>query len=379
MDPMEAALERALERAREGRRLAGEAAWPEAAEALALGAAEAHEAAQSAVGEVRQRRLATAVELAAEARLLAVEHGRADEPAAPERARHDDGEGLTAFAPEPASPIRFRDVVGLEDAKRAIDLAIVRPLAFPDEARRLGIRPGGGLLLYGPPGTGKTLLARAVAGEVEAPFYRVSASDILSQWVGQAERNVAKLFRTLRGHRRAVLFLDELEALAPSRGHNRSTVMARVVPQILAELSGFDGPREGLLLIGATNRPQDIDDAILRPGRLDHRVYVGLPGLAERETLFERHLAGRDLSPDLDGYSLATASEGYSGADIAGICEAAARRAFESATATGDPARKLGMEDLRAELAQAVPSVSQRMLRAYEAFGGCSAWRRAPA
>lgn len=254
------------------------------------------------------------------------------------------------FLPAERPTTRFRDVIGLDDAKRAIDLALIRPLRHPEEARRLGVRIGGGLLLYGPPGTGKTLLARAVAGEVDAPFYPIKASDIMSQWVGQAERNLARLFGSARSSPRAVIFMDELDALAPARGRNRSTVMARVVPQLLAEMDGFESPPSGLVFIGATNRPEDIDAAVLRPGRLDQAIEVAPPDAHAREELFRLHLRERDTDENLCFADLAARTEGLTGADIAAICRHAAKRAFEAATDHGDPRRGIQERDLVTEI-----------------------------
>src|SRR3990172_2815800 len=137
---------------------------------------------------------------------------------------------------------------------------------------------GGGVLLYGPPGTGKTMIAKAIAHEIDATFFVVSPAQVMSKWVGEAEQNIRKLFEAAKAEPTSVIFLDEIEALVPKRKSDSSTVMQRVVPQILQELEGFDRTSErALLLVGATNQPWMLDEAILRPGRLDALVYVGLP------------------------------------------------------------------------------------------------------
>ena len=179
--------------------------------------------------------------------------------------------------------MRFADVAGLEDVKEEIRLRLIYPLAHPEKAQRYGIQSGGGLLLYGPPGTGKTLLARAVAGEIDAAFFTARPSELMSKWVGEAEQNIARLFDEARQCERAIIFLDEVEAMIPARRSSGSTVMQRVVPQILAELQGIRQRSSGLLFMGATNEPWALDPAVLRPGRFDARIYVGLPGSAPRD------------------------------------------------------------------------------------------------
>lgn len=220
--------------------------------------------------------------------------------------------------------ITFDSVAGLDGVKEEIRLRMVYPFTHPEAAERHGVRPGGGVLLYGPPGTGKTLLARAVAGEVDASFFSVRPSDVLSKWVGEAEKNVALLFREARSRDRAVIFLDEIEALAPIRGGDSSAVMSRVVPQFLSELEGVHGRGDNaLLFIGATNAPWNLDPAILRPGRFDVKVYVGLPDVEAREEILALQFAGRPLACDVDIPRVAELLEGYSGADLRRVAEKA--------------------------------------------------------
>ena len=203
---------------------------------------------------------------------------------------------------------------------------------------------------------------------MDAPFYYVKPAEVMSQWVGQAERNIGRLFDQARRHDRAIIFIDEVESLVPSRAVNRSTVMARVVPQILAEMEGFEGRKSGLMFIGATNRPERIDEAMLRPGRLDHKIYIGPPDCPGRQDMFELHLKGRNPVPTVDCAALAQLTEGYTGADIANICEQAARRAFEAATSEGDETRGIEMGDFAREIESSRPSVSTSAVERYRSF-----------
>ena len=194
----------------------------------------------------------------------------------------EDAERLESWLVQDRPSVRFDDIAGLEEVKQQIRLKLLYPFQHPELAEQYGIHPGGGILLYGPPGTGKTMIARAVAGEIDAVFFAIKPSEIMSQWVGVAEQNLAKLFATADSYPVSVIFIDELESLAPKRRNSNSTVMQRVVPQLLAELDGFEKRHNALLMIGATNEPWAIDSAILRPGRLDRLVYVAPPDAAAR-------------------------------------------------------------------------------------------------
>jgi SpoVK/Ycf46/Vps4 family AAA+-type ATPase len=280
----------------------------------------------------------------------------------------EDGSDGRRFLIRERPRLCLDDVAGLDDAKEEIRLRLLHPFRHPEAARRYRLQRGGGLLLFGPPGTGKTLLARAIAGEVEAEFFAVKPSDILSKWVGDAEANVASLFRAARSAPLAVIFIDELDALAPRRGEPGSAVMARLVPQLLAEMEGFDREsRNALLILGATNEPWLLDRAILRPGRFDEKIYVGLPDGAARRKLLEIHLAARPLAKDLDLEAIASGLEGFSGADIRRLCERAAAAAFLASLESGRE-RRIGAEDLLRLAAEAPPSVTPAMLSRYASF-----------
>ena len=274
-----------------------------------------------------------------------------------------------SFIPVERPTISFADIAGLEDVKEDIRLKMIYPFAHPEAAARYKIRRGGGILLWGPPGTGKTMMARAVAGEIDAAFFTVKPSEIMSKWVGDSEQNIESLFKSARSHERSIIFIDEIEALIPARrGEAGSPIMKRLVPQILAELEGFDtSSKNPLLFIGATNEPWSLDPAVLRPGRFDEKVYVGLPDQPARRKILELNLAGRPLGADVDLDLLAEKTVGYSGADMKNICEKAAADCFlkavqsrqqggPEAPASEDP--PIGLEDLLAAIREARPSVS---------------------
>jgi transitional endoplasmic reticulum ATPase len=263
------------------------------------------------------------------------------------------------------------DVAGLEDVKEQIRIKMVYPFTHPQQAQRFQIKRGGGILLYGPPGTGKTMLAKAVASEINAAFFTVSPSDIMSKWVGEAEQNIARLFADARQHSRAVIFIDEVESLIPKRSCSGSTVMQRVVPQILAEMEGFSKEKrdetKALLFIGATNEPWSLDSAVLRPGRFDEKIYIPLPDLKARRQILALHLKGKPLSDDVSLDELAQMLEGYSGADIRRICEKASDIPFVESVKTGEE-RNIEMRDLLSAIHEVKPSVAAQAVEKFTKF-----------
>ena len=264
--------------------------------------------------------------------------------------------------------LRLDDVAGLEEVKEQIRIRMIYPFTHPDLARRFGIKKGGGILLYGPPGTGKTMLAKAVAGEIDAAFFTVKPSEIMSKWVGEAEQNVARLFLEARKHEQAIIFIDEVESLIPKRSGSFSTVMQRVVPQILSEMEGFDSGTDSgkaLLFLGATNEPWALDDAVLRPGRFDEKVYVPLPDFAARLAILRYHLKDKPLSPDVSLEEMTQMMEGYSGADIRRICEKACDIPFVESVKTGEE-RNVEKHDLLSVMHLVKPSVSRQSIEKFE-------------
>jgi transitional endoplasmic reticulum ATPase len=197
----------------------------------------------------------------------------------------------------------------------------------------------------------------------------------MSQWVGQAEKNVAAMFASVRSYKRAVLFIDELDSLCPSRRKNHSTVMQRVISEFLTQLDGLDGrlprsPREGFfLMMAATNWPEALDEAILRPGRFDVRVFVGLPDLCARRQILEHRLVDLPLADDVSMDEIVAATEGFSGADIVELVHAAAQNAFLTAIANRAGTQPISSADFQRALSRVRPSVSPAEMQRYLTFG----------
>jgi transitional endoplasmic reticulum ATPase len=264
--------------------------------------------------------------------------------------------------------LRFDDVAGLDDVKEDIRLKMIYPFQHPELAARFDIRPGGGVLMYGPPGTGKTMLAKATAGEIDATFFRISPADVLSKWVGEAEQNIKKLFDAAAAEPRSIIFIDEIEALVPARRDEGSSVMQRVVPQILQGVEGFDRKAgRSVLLMGATNVPWQLDPAMLRPGRFDEKVYIPLPDLAARRKMLEIYLSKRPVAPDLDLDALAARLDRYSGADVKYVCDRAATVPFLKSVASGQEG-DITVEIMNDVLNDTPPSVTPEMLKRFDVW-----------
>lgn len=326
----------------------------------------------------REQRMAQAKQIAARAQEIEAQLAKAPPPApvapartaasAPPQPPIAEGEETPAWLLAERPRQRLDDVAGLEDVKEQIHLKLIYPFTHRAAAERFRIRAGGGILLYGPPGVGKTYIARAIAGELEAAFFVAKASSLMSKWFGEAEKNIAALFAAARKEDRAVIFLDEVEAMIAKRGGSNSSVMPRVISEFLAQTQSIGDEGGGaVLLLGATNEPWAIDPAALRPGRFDELIYVGLPDATARLRLLELNLRDRPLAPEIDLAALTVELEGYSGADIAYICTRASQRAFLDAVESGIE-RTITRDDFVAILAERQPSVSPAQLRRYEQF-----------
>jgi len=238
----------------------------------------------------------------------------------PSKATKTSDESLTTFAPAGDTGVSMDDVAGLKEAKEEIVQKVIEPNKHPEIFKRFNKAKGGGILLYGVPGTGKTMLAQAIAHEIDAKFFSVKCSDILSKWVGDAEQNIRNLFQEAKKYPTSIIFFDEFEAIAPKRD-TYSTVMKRVVPELLTQIQGFEKNDNNLIVIAATNRPWDIDTAFLRPGRFDRRIYVPLPDYEARQAIVKNKLKNVPCDQDLDLDNIAEITEGFNGADVTAFCE----------------------------------------------------------
>jgi len=224
--------------------------------------------------------------------------------------------------------VKWDDIGGLQMAKQQLQEAVEWPLTKPDVFKRMGITPPRGILLYGPPGTGKTLLAKAVASESKANFISIKGPEVMSKWVGESEKAVRELFKKARQVAPTIVFLDELDSIAPMRGTDTgSHVTDSVVNQLLTSIDGLES-MEGVVVIGATNRPDIIDPGLLRPGRFDRLVQIPSPDKEARLEIFKIHTKNMPLGKDVDIKHLADTTESYSGADIESLCREAAMLAI---------------------------------------------------
>lgn len=266
-----------------------------------------------------------------------------------------------------APTVRWEDVGGLDDAQVRLKEGVELPLKDPDAFRRLGIRPAKGFLLYGPPGTGKTLLAKAVAREAEANFIATKSSDLLSKWYGESEQQIARLFARARQVAPCVIFIDELDSLVPARGGamGEPQVTERVVNTILAEMDGLE-ELQSVVVIGATNRPNLIDPALLRPGRFDELVYVGVPDKAGRERILRIQTGKMPLAADVDLGSIAEQTERYTGADLEDVVRRAGLVALRQSLAT----REVTMAHFEEALKDSRATVTPEMESDYAAMQG---------
>ncbi len=239
--------------------------------------------------------------------------------------------------------VRWQDIGDLEEVKQKLREIIEWPLKRPELFKKAGIKPPKGVLLYGPPGCGKTLLAKAVANESEANFIAVKGPEILSKWVGESERNIRKIFKKARQVAPAIIFFDEFDAISQVRGASMTDVTERVINQLLTEIDGIE-ELEKVVVIAATNRPDLIDPALLRPGRIDVHLEIPMPDKKARKEIFKVHTRNMPLAKDVNLDKLAELTEGFSGADIAACCREAGMEAIREALKKRAKEIKIKME-----------------------------------
>lgn len=258
--------------------------------------------------------------------------------------------------------VKWEEIGGLEELKQELRETIEWPLKNPHAFKRIGIRPPRGVLIYGPPGTGKTLLAKAVASGAEANFILVKGPELVSKWVGESERGVRKIFEKARQAAPTIIFFDEIDAIASKRGADMGTkATERMVNQLLTEMDGLEDLTD-VIVIGATNRPDLIDPAILRPGRFDRIIATRIPNKESRLEIFKVHTQKMPLAKDVDLKSLIEKTENFSGADIESLCREAAMHALREDINT----KQVSLKNFNEALKKVRSSLTDKDIRKYQ-------------
>jgi transitional endoplasmic reticulum ATPase len=257
--------------------------------------------------------------------------------------------------------VKWEDIGGLDRVKQQLKESIEWSIKYPHLFKETGIRAPKGVLLYGPPGTGKTLLAKAVATESGVNFLTVKGPELLNKYVGESERGVRKIFKKARQVAPSIIFFDELDSLVPKRGQDFGTdVTEKVVAQLLAEIDGVSDLKD-VMIIGSTNRPDLLDEALMRPGRFDKIVYVTYPDKETRKKIFDVHVKVMNVGSDVKTDELAEQTDGYTGADIAAVCREAGMDAIREVIAENKDApkaKKVSMKYFKEALKQVRPSTT---------------------
>ena len=261
--------------------------------------------------------------------------------------------------------VRWKEVGGLDEIKNELIQSVEGPLKKPEVFKRMGIKPPRGILLYGPPGCGKTLLARAVATESEANFIAVKGPEIFSKWVGESEKAIREVFRKARTAAPAIIFFDELDSIIPRRGagYSDSGATERVISQLLTEMDGIES-LQNVVVIAATNRPDILDPAVMRPGRFDRLIDVPAPDSKALMQIFKIHTRDMPLSKDVDLQEIAEKAREYSGADVEALCREAAMNALRDSV----DAKEVTRRDFDKAIETIKPSINERMEQYYAQF-----------
>lgn len=288
-----------------------------------------------------------------------------DESKSTNNCRYDISD--SKFQPVNCPNVHFDDIAGLQDLKKEIYETIILPVKRPDLFKLMGLDVSTGILMYGPPGTGKTMMGQAIATEIDAKFFIANGSDIESKFTGESEKNIAELFHSARAFDRSVIFFDEFESLGMSRdiGFNQDVFSGRIT-QLLKEIQGFDKNDSTIVLLAATNRPWDIDSALLRPGRFGTHIYVGLPDFDAREYIIRKQFENVPIDSDVNLDDIVARTEWFNAADVKNLCDRIKRatisRCIDSETI------QVQNCDVQQELEKAKSSVSIDDLERYEAF-----------
>merc|ERR1712194_400109 len=264
--------------------------------------------------------------------------------------------------------IKWDDIGGLEDTKRSLQEMILYPIDLPEKFEKFGMTPSHGVLFYGPPGCGKTMMAKAVASECSANFVSIKGPELLTMWFGESEANVREVFDKARSASPCVLFFDELDSIGTARGSSNGDAGGagdRVMNQLLTEIDGV-GVKKNVFMVGATNRPELLDEALLRPGRLDQLIYIPLPDHNSRLQTLHAKLKKSPIAPNIHLGFIAQKTEGFSGADLENLCQIAAKAAIRDAIAADE--LKAGDGDADMGAPDAIYEMTRRHFE--EAFAG---------
>jgi len=257
---------------------------------------------------------------------------------------------------------KWEDIGGLDKLKTELHEVIEWPLKNQDAFERMGIKPPKGVLIYGPPGTGKTLLAKAVANESEANFINVKGPELVSMWVGESEKGIRKIFEKARQASPTIIFFDEIDSIASRRGTDQgSKSTERMVNQLLSEMDGLEELHD-VIVIGATNRPDMVDPALLRPGRFDRIIMTPVPDQKGREEIFKVHTKRMPISKQVDIKKLAEQTNNYVGSDIEAVCREAGMLALRNDI----KAKEITAKDFKDALEKVKPSITDRDIKTYE-------------
>ena len=261
----------------------------------------------------------------------------------------------------------WEDIGGLDDVKANLREMILYPIEHPDKFHKFGMKPSKGVLFYGPPGCGKTLLAKAVANECSSNFISIKGPELLTMWFGESEGNVREVFDKARGAAPCVLFFDELDSVGQARGSSMGDAGGasdRVLNQLLTEMDGA-GAKKNLFFIGATNRPDILDEALIRPGRLDQLIYIPLPDKPSRLNIFKANLRKSPIAQNVNMGFCADLTENFTGADITELCQRACKAAIRESISAEEDRRRLAGEagadaDMQEDVEDPVPMITRR-------------------
>lgn len=303
------------------------------------------------------------IDIAEELKAKAQVQAPADARKAVKEAAKEEDPTTTLWELKEKPTATFNDVAGLDDVKQELREKVIEPFLHPEVYDRFKVKVGGGILMYGPPGNGKTFIARAVAGELDAAFFNVNASQVKDKYVGETEKNLQRLFDEARQHPKSVLFLDEVDHLLAKRGNRKIGTVA----MFLSLTDGLIANTNCMLVLAATNKPWMLDEAVIRPGRLGTHIYVGPPDPSAREAIVASNMRDVPVASDVTLADVAAQTDSYSGADIAELCDRAKRLALTRQLTSGAEENVTG-NDFAAALARVRPSVTLSMLKEYESW-----------